>query len=161
MNYKHIHFKGDYAKLKSMGYAFQKLYASNYMQWCSDKGEGDLRVWKKGAELTITPFINNEGSLLEQLIKHRESGTPLQLKHGVVPIWIHRENGEISFDDDTMWAGHVANMTIWHDAIKADESTDDLELFEWYQNPTKPQLIKDIMALYDMGWIEVCYDKEL
>jgi hypothetical protein len=27
-----MHFNGDYSKLKSMGFEFQKLYAINYMQ---------------------------------------------------------------------------------------------------------------------------------
>jgi len=154
MTHQYIKFTGDYSKLKSMGYAFQRLYAGNYMQWCSENGEGDLRVWKRGAELTIGPFINHEGALLAQLIEYRESDTVLKLKYNCVPIWIHNDSGEVSFDDDTMFAGHMEVMTKWHEAIKANESTDDLELYPWTQVPTKTKLIQDIMALYDMGWIE-------
>lgn len=46
--YNYVRFTGDYAKLKTMGYKFQKLYASNYMQW----NRGDLRIWRKGSDIT-------------------------------------------------------------------------------------------------------------
>ena len=45
--YGYVKFLGDYSKLKGMGFTFQKLYASNYMQW----EKNSFRVWKKGAEL--------------------------------------------------------------------------------------------------------------
>lgn len=46
--YGYVKFTGDYSKLKSMGFTFQKLYAGNYMQWCRNH----LRVWKKGSDIT-------------------------------------------------------------------------------------------------------------
>jgi len=48
----YVKFTGDYAKLKGMGYKFQKLFASNYMQW----NLGDLRVWKKGSDITYDDY---------------------------------------------------------------------------------------------------------
>lgn len=151
----YIKFTGDYAKLKSMGYEFQRLYAGNYMQWCSDNGNGHLRVWKRGAELTIGPYINHEGSLLSMLIRYRERDKPLPLKHNAVPVWINRDTSEASLDDATHWKGHMDNMTLWHDTLKAGKSTDDLPLYGWTQVPASTKLIQDIMALYDMDWIEV------
>lgn len=44
----YVKFTGDYSMLKSMGFTFQKLFASNYMQWCRD----GLRIWKKGSDIT-------------------------------------------------------------------------------------------------------------
>ena len=44
----YIKFTGDYSKLNSMGFTFQKLYAANYMQW----EKGGLRIWKKGHDIT-------------------------------------------------------------------------------------------------------------
>lgn len=44
----YVKFTGEYNKLKGMGYEFQKLYASNYMQWCKDH----FRIWKKGNDIT-------------------------------------------------------------------------------------------------------------
>ena len=48
----YVKFTGDYSKLKSMGYTFQRLYAANYMQW----NRGDLRVWRKGSDITHDEF---------------------------------------------------------------------------------------------------------
>jgi len=44
----YLKFTGDYKKLKKMGFEFQKLYASNYMQW----HKNHFRVWKKGSDIT-------------------------------------------------------------------------------------------------------------
>jgi hypothetical protein len=46
--YGYVKFLGDYSKLKSMGFTFQKLFAGNYMQWCKD----GFRIWKKGSDIT-------------------------------------------------------------------------------------------------------------
>jgi hypothetical protein len=46
--YGYVKFLGDYSKLKSMGFTFQKLFAGNYMQWSRD----GFRVWKKGSDIT-------------------------------------------------------------------------------------------------------------
>ena len=46
----YINFTGDYAELKNCGFKFQKLYATNYMQWSLE--EFHLRVWKVGHEIT-------------------------------------------------------------------------------------------------------------
>lgn len=155
MGYKHIHFKGEYAKLKSMGYQFQRLYAGNYMQWCSDGGEGELRVWKRGAQLTVGPFLNCDGNLLEKLIALRESGTQLMVRYGFIPVWVNRQSNEVSFDDDTHSKEEIDHMILIHDAIKANESPENIPPYNWYKIEVKPQLIADIMKLYDMGWIEV------
>lgn len=68
--YKYIRFLGDYSKLKSMGFAFQKLYASNYMQWC----KGTTRVWKKGQEVTHDRLTNFEGAFFELYLQCKKNG---------------------------------------------------------------------------------------
>lgn len=47
-DYGYVKFTGDYSKLKSMGFTFQKLFANNYMQWEKDH----FRVWKGGHDIT-------------------------------------------------------------------------------------------------------------
>lgn len=71
--YKFIEFSGDYSKLKSMGFSFQKLYAGNYMQWAHSDSEfgSSTRIWKKGSEVTIDRLTNYEGFFLEALLKAR------------------------------------------------------------------------------------------
>ena len=44
----YVKFTGVYSELKNMGFTFQKLYASNYMQW----ERNHFRVWKKGGDIT-------------------------------------------------------------------------------------------------------------
>lgn len=48
MSNGYLKFTGNYNKLQEMGYEFQKLYASNYMQWHKD----GLRIFKRGADIT-------------------------------------------------------------------------------------------------------------
>jgi len=139
MIYKYIKFTGDYAKLKSMGYKFQRLFAGNYMQWCKDD---EYRVWKKGAELTISLFTNHEGSLLELLLTCRDNKTPIPLKMGKARISVNIETYEISLDSEKI-------MAIQMEAMNA------LEACPWQTVYTKPEMIEYLYELYDMGWIEV------
>ncbi len=48
MNQGYLKFTGDYSKLKSMGYTFQKLYARNYMSW----NKAGVFIFKKGSDIT-------------------------------------------------------------------------------------------------------------
>lgn len=52
MSDQYAKFTYDYAKLKPMGFTFQRLFASNYMQWEKD----GFRVWKKGNDVTSDDF---------------------------------------------------------------------------------------------------------
>jgi len=52
----YVKFKGEFAKLKGMGYTFQKLFAANYMVW----RKGELSIWKNGSELVIGDFDSYE-----------------------------------------------------------------------------------------------------
>ena len=69
MTFKTIAFTGDYSQLKNMGFVFQKLYASNYMQWHHEAS--DIRIWKKGADLTINQIDGMEGQLLKMLLDNQ------------------------------------------------------------------------------------------
>ncbi len=69
----YVRFTGDYAKLKEMGYTFQKLYANNYMQW----EKGGIRIWKKGSDITF-----DEGDLYTMLkfLEGNPVGNPVPAK---------------------------------------------------------------------------------
>lgn len=60
----YVAFTGEYNQLKPMGFEFQKLYASNYQQWSLE----DLRVWKKGAELTFDRDPNRFAIIFDFLL---------------------------------------------------------------------------------------------
>ena len=78
--YKYIKFIGDYSKLKTMGYEFQKLFANDYMQW-SKRSDGEYspttRIWKKGAEVTMDRLTNYEGSFFELYMDYKQRGEEL------------------------------------------------------------------------------------
>lgn len=95
---KYIKFTGDYSKLKTMGFTFQRLYASNYMQWCND----DTRVWKKGSDVTLDR-IPCEGLFFELYMQHRDNlpfSKPGPYGGSYLRLIYDRENGTVSFDYD-------------------------------------------------------------
>lgn len=70
----YVAFTGEYDQLKSMGFEFQKLYANNYQQWNLE----DLRVWKKGAELTFDRDPNRFAMILDFLMTVGFENIPYQ-----------------------------------------------------------------------------------
>ena len=112
---RYIKFVGAYSDLKQAGFTFQKLYASNYMQWEKD----GFRVWKKGGDMTIDRYKNVEGELLHLLLANRKTltsllyGTPLC---GGLQIGINYESyrvkvtrKHISLDDDE-WSAQLVSV---------------------------------------------------
>jgi hypothetical protein len=136
---RYIRFTGEYSKLKSLGYEFQRLFAGNYMQWHKD----GVRVWKRGAEVTIDRLTNYEGEFLEFLLECRRTDTKLVSRWKTVGFYLNSKTGAITVDR----AGYRAQM----DAMGGDV---DLEWI-WSQVGVSPELIKRIMEWYDMGWIKV------
>jgi hypothetical protein len=94
----YIKFIGDYSKLKSQGYTFQKLYAGNYMQWEKD----GFRVWKRGAELTIDDLTNYEGSFLKMLIDNRWKESKLVSRNGFLRVVKNNETFEIESSEESL-----------------------------------------------------------
>ena len=93
---KTIDFHGDYSKLKSMGFYFQKLFASNYMQWRNEKAK--VRVWKKNHDLEIDNFDMYGGTLLEMIIANTKF--TINDKYGFrrIVLFVNELTGEISLD---------------------------------------------------------------
>lgn len=92
MEHKYIKFTGDYSKLKTMDYEFQKLYAGNYMQWCND----GTRIWKKGGDVTIDRLTNFEGSFFEKYLA--EKPEPWGERSKAIRVITNREDGTVTFD---------------------------------------------------------------
>lgn len=95
--FKQIGFTGDYAQLKHMGFKFQKLFASNYMQWHHKKA--DISIWKKGADVQISRIMGMEGILLQMMLDN----TVFHIRKGVtgyyLRMYINRLTNELSIDD--------------------------------------------------------------
>jgi hypothetical protein len=113
----YIKFIGDYSKLKSQGYTFQKLYAGNYMQWEKD----GFRVWKRGAELTIDDLTNYEGSFLKMLIDNRWKESKLVSRNGFLRVVKNNETFEIESSEESLKFESDQRKAhfLWH--VKAED----------------------------------------
>lgn len=168
---KYIKFVGDYSKLKFRGYSFQRLFASNYMQW----EKNGLRVWKKGAELTIDELTNFEGAFFELFLN--TVSFPL-LGRKYLSLYINRKTHEVTLDRtayDTQFLALAAYDTQLNDKFPVSESkgiNDGYEKHQWQQeqgdligiervdydwcNTTiNITTLESIRELNDDGWLEL------
>ena len=128
---KGIKFTGPYPVLRSMGFEFARLYASNYMSW----GYHDLRIWKRGNDMTIGPVSGMEGQLLQMMID--QTPTPVYLYGDTAILYYHKITNELTSDDSEY-------MRL--------RGTDDNP---WAYTSISKVNLEMIKRLYDAGWIEV------
>ena len=95
--HKHIHFSGDYSLLKTMGYDFQRLYASNHQQW--HNFDADIRIWRKGSALTMNQFPCDV-EIVEYLIEHAGGNVALFFNHWTLYYNPHTGKLTETFHDD-------------------------------------------------------------
>lgn len=157
--HKYIKFTGDYSKLKSMGYEFQKLFANDYMQW-SKASDGEYspttRIWKKGAEVTMDRLTNYEGVFFELYMEYKTNGKELPWhtsnffrKHTTLRVITNNVDYTVSFDYNTYIEQERANHIAW-DKDKDANTTHDLQ--------SVPMDIKTLAALDELialGWVEL------
>lgn len=136
-----IRFTGDYSKLKSMGYGFQKLYAANYMQWCN----GDTRVWKKGAEVTLDTLTNFEGPFFELLMLHLDNRIPIEFRHNCLAVIC---NG----DDHTVSLDRTAYRKQWDDMIDGKDVPYTLT-----ESLVRRESLDPLLKLINLGWVELAH----
>ena len=142
-----IKFTGEYGKLKDMGFTFQKLYASNYMQWHHEATE--LRVWKKGAEVTYERLTGAEGTLLQMI----QDNVPFTVRNGikdkkVITIIRNKATLELSADTRPYYLQEKSRGPLWEDSGKTFEGVWSIEIIKY----------DTMVMLQDMlrrGWVEV------
>lgn len=163
--YGYVKFTGDYSKLKSMGFTFQRLFAGNYMQWHRDH----YRVWKKAAELE-----HDEYNLFKLITFLRTK--PLMKKHIM-------HNGEESYSFYKMYYGTDHNPHAYNYHPYDEETTKKFR--DYYQAVHQhiedkkagkpvgefPEPLGDMVFIADkdlevyrefdaLGWIELDYFPE-
>ena len=110
----YLAFHGDYSALKHRGFVFQKLYANNYMQWSLEtkKHIGYIRIWKRGAEVTVDELTNFEGSFFQGLLALQEAGlSPCIAKHAPDCIeFIQDEVTQTAHFDEAAFSRHDAQQ---------------------------------------------------
>lgn len=152
MKRPYIKFTGNYSQLKHMGYTFQKLYASNYMQWEND----GFRVWKRGAELTIDRLTNYEGSFLELILSYRNSGKKIETTESRFSnsayLTILQNNKDYS-------------VKIWDDSAKEKYLKQEKELTGWYEKVKEVMPEEESNSYWNwkqqnLEWLEEKFGKE-
>lgn len=146
----YVKFTGDYSKLKTIGYKFQKLYASNYMQW----NKGDLRVWRKGSDITHDEF--NLYDFLSFMRTNPELRTMKGYRGGVYRSYL------ITIDDEnntTCLPYTAENSQLYFDNIKAwhdwDEESGEPAPIQMYSKCVNDDLMEQLKELEDLGWYEL------
>ena len=167
--HKFIKFTGDYSKLKSMGYEFQALYASNYMQW-SKASDGEwsptTRVWKKGTEVTMDALTNYEGTFFELYMDYKNRGEELPWhtcnylgKSTYLRVITNNTDHSVTFDYDTYVKQEKANHRAWDRAEKAGIPTDEIPDDEFSHDLQSVVLSAKTLTALDefikLGWVEL------
>ena len=167
--FKYIKFIGDYSKLISMGYEFQKLYASNYMQW-SKASDGEwsptTRVWKKGTEVTMDALTNYEGTFFELYIGYKNRGEELPWhtsnflgKSTYLRLITNNTDRSVSFDYDTYINQEKANHAAWDKAEKKGIPPDEMPKDEFSHDlqsvVLSPKTLTALDEFIKLGWVEL------
>lgn len=66
--FRNIKFLGEYKKLGAMGFAFQKMYGGNYLQWSKGGRFDTISVYKRGADVVINGTLTNRGGNFYKMI---------------------------------------------------------------------------------------------
>lgn len=135
--HRYLKFTGDYAKLKSMGYTFQKLFARNYQQW----NNGIFRIWRKGTEVTCDR-TNDEAKMLEAILAVGVDHVPVHVGlygPAMVRFYINEDTGK--------WTLNSSAYKEWCDNGTSNGS------FR-VESMTRESL-KPLADLIRLGWVEI------
>lgn len=153
-----VQFTGDYARLKSMDYSFQKLYAANYQQWNKD----DIRIWRKGRRVTHDELGSRFPAVFYQLVKIGINNLPFEpypLSPDIyrMQLYIHKETFECT-PDPARYQQARMRMYESFDRIKEEkargiEPTSKLEVEDWVEIVITPEWVELLRELVDKNWI--------
>lgn len=151
MKHGYVKFTGDYTKLKSMGYFFQKLYARNYMTW----NKGDIWIYKKGSDIV------HDALDLYKLLKFLQD-KPIGHKLGGIAEgttyyykFYHTDRRSFDYDEVTPETRDIYYNTLkeWGNVTK-DTPEDQMPSFidmEYISDG----LIEQLNELKKLGWYEL------
>lgn len=153
-----VKFTGDFAQLKDLGYSFQKLYAANYQQWNKD----DLRVWKKGQDVTHDELGDRFPAVLNLLLKMGIANLPFETCRyfsdtSWLRLYIHKDTYECTPDSTNYREGR---KHFWASIDKRKEEEEKgleprTELPEevWKELVFTPESVSALRELAEKGWI--------
>lgn len=171
MNKEYIKFTGEYSKLKSMGYRFQRMFAANYMAWWFT-GD-DLVIYKKGSDLVLNAFVN-DGSILRVLLE-----SPMQVMSGEIFVFDKEGNAlkptlhkiTVPFGEyvpevpekNTDYLPFYTNSKIgevtqdpaeYHHQLDRFTAGDEDVSYDWESSILSGRVVMELQRLYKLGWIE-------
>ena len=156
--HKIIKFTGDYSKLKTMGYGFQKLYAGNYMQWYKQSGgehSARTRIFKRGSDVCMDRLTNFEGPFFELYMDYKNRGEALPWEDMLysgrsLKLVTNQSDYSVSFDYKPYIDQERANMK----AFEKDKNTEDV-CFDLQTTWLKEPHLTALDELITLGWVEL------
>lgn len=173
----YLAFHGDYNALKNRGFVFQKLYANNYLQWAleTEKHLGYVRVWKRGAEVTVDELTNYAGSFFQGLLALQANNqSPRAPRHASDYIEFIKDDATAvaRFDDEAFNCydaqrrasyaycdllndkyGHIDDAQAQREAAQKDGHTFPEQ--RYYLACISPQAIQPVLDMIAEGWVTV------
>jgi len=116
------------------------------MQWCNEKA--DIRIWKKGADLTISRIQGMEGQLLQMMMDN----VTFHVKRSPMGffLWMYKDRltNTLTLDD----SGYAAEVRRDGDSIRAGL---DLVDRRWESFAMNRDTMLMLQKLGRLGWIHV------
>lgn len=157
MSNGYLKFTGEFAKLKSMGYEFQKLFAANYMQW----HKNGLRIFKRGSDIT---HGNIDLYKLVKFIRNTTSPDHVRMSEKHVSFYKFYSNADTNEYDyypmtEENKKKYGDNMKQWG-KVKDNTPKDKLPPYMTTEIVRKSMLL-DLEELNKLGWYELAeYEPE-
>jgi hypothetical protein len=153
----YVKFTGTYAQLKKHGYAFQKLHAANYQQWNC----GDVRIWRKGQEVTHDKFGNAFAAVFHQLVKLGIEDLPyVPVTYFQNTCWLKLYLNKETYEctpDPSKYKQDRSRIWASFDKIEQEEAegivpTSQIEIEEWIEIIITPDAVKPLRELVSKNW---------
>ena len=146
-NNGYLKFTGEYGKLKSMGYTFQRMYAANYMCW----HKNELYIYKRGADIT-----SGHPNLYKLITFLRTNPAVRRYDYGISFFKFYTD---LSTNEYEYLPVTEENKQKYIDNLKAWGSAKDYDK----QNPPQllstemvsTELLEQLQELKDLGWYEL------
>lgn len=148
-------FVGPYAELKNNGFKFQKLYASNYMQWTKGEKYRKLRIWKLGADVTIdVGSMSNYTGQLMQMVQQYMAGDLSFIPYEDGKEYVHLYIDETA---KTLHADTIAYEKAKLEQVEAFKVKHDITAEKIAEKPEIGEMVNDLAELMEVEDWEVVW----
>lgn len=149
---KRVKFVGDYAKLKGMGYTFQKLFADDRLTWHND----NAFIFKHQG---VFKYANYDFRCLAFIVAHILAGVAfddikIELTSPIfsltlVEFYQNNDTQEVNIDRAAYQAWRKASYDAFHN------KDSDFDICQWSAYSINLERWNELKALADLGWLEL------